>query len=78
MFQRIPAGNLSLKLTWIWLSLLVCAITFWQLRKLWIRYVRPLDSKAKYSLKLARRFQQRQLTRLKLKSMRKARKRCKR
>lgn len=55
MSQRIPAGDLSAKLTWIWVGLLLCIFVFWKLRQVWLRHHQPLDKGAKYTQRLARR-----------------------
>jgi hypothetical protein len=67
MSQRIPAGDLSAKLTWIWVGLLLCIFVFWKLRQVWLKHHRPLDKRAKYTQRLAKRLRERQASRLKSK-----------
>ena len=75
MLQRVPPGNLSLKLTWIWLGLVACALVFWQLRKRWLKHFDPIDRRAKYTVRLARRLRQRRLVHLKARAARRSRNR---
>jgi hypothetical protein len=70
MSQRIPAGDLSAKLTWIWVGLLLCIFVFWKLRQVWLRHHQPLDKGAKYTQRLARRLRERHAARLKSKPSR--------
>ena len=67
MSQRIPAGDLSAKLTLIWVGLLLCIFVFWKLRQVWLRHHQPLDKGTKYTRRLSRRLRERQAARLKSK-----------
>ena len=73
VFQRMPAGDLSAKLTWIWLALLLCAFVFWKLRQAWLKHHRPPSEGTKYTRRLAKRLRERQASRLKSKPSRSSR-----
>lgn len=64
MSSQVAQEELSIKLLWIWISLLISMFVFWRLRHLWLKCHPPLDVRTKYSRRLSKRLKDRQAMRL--------------
>ncbi|PJI96518.1 hypothetical protein CLU85_1266 [Acidovorax sp. 69] len=75
--MSMPAdqGGLFAKLFWIWIGLLTSVFVFWRLRHMWLKRHPPIDGKAKYSRRLAKRLREQQSMRTKRPTTRKPRRR---
>jgi hypothetical protein len=58
------AHALAVKLFWLWISLIATVLTFWRLRRMWLKHHPEPNKRAKYSQRLANRLRDRQMKQL--------------
>ncbi len=56
--------GLAAKLIWIWIRLIATVLTFWRVRRIWLKRHPERTKGIKYSQRLANRMRDRRLTQL--------------